>query len=30
MQQAIDEMLSRRRSVFFGSLFESENARESH
>jgi 1-acyl-sn-glycerol-3-phosphate acyltransferase len=24
MQQAIDEMLSRRRSVFFGSLFESE------
>jgi 1-acyl-sn-glycerol-3-phosphate acyltransferase len=30
MQQAIDEMLSRRRSVFFGSLFESENAREGH
>jgi 1-acyl-sn-glycerol-3-phosphate acyltransferase len=26
MQQAIDEMLSRRRSIFFGSLFESENA----
>lgn len=30
MQQAIDEMLSRRRSVFFGSLFESERAHEGH
>ena len=30
MQEAIDEMLLRRRSVFFGSMFESESAHEGH
>jgi hypothetical protein len=27
MQQAVDEMLACRRSMFFGSVFESEDAR---